>query len=84
MQQQKMSPVREFELEEKLEVGGAPGMTICMSYSLSDPALEVRATQAYVVHGNRAYAITLTTPKDLHAEYQGLFRAILESVRFAS
>ena len=54
-----------------------------MTYSMTDPTLEAQVTQAYVIHGSRAYAITLTTPKDLHGEYQALFRAIVESVTFA-
>jgi hypothetical protein len=83
MQQQQMKPRREHELDEKLVIGGDPGTQISMTYSMTDRELDAQVTQAYVIHGNRAYAITLTAPRDLHAEYQALFRAIVESVRFA-
>jgi hypothetical protein len=82
LKEQQMAP--EFAGSEKLVIGGDPGTEISMTYSIVEPKLDTQVTQAYVIHANRAFAITLTTPRELHAEYRALFRAIVESVKFAS
>lgn len=82
LKDKQMAP--EFAGEEKLVIGGHPGTEVSMTYSILDPKLDTQVTQAYVIHANRAFAITLTTPRELHAEYRALFRSILESVKFPS
>jgi hypothetical protein len=68
--------------QDPVQVGGEPGLRLRFSYTLPEPKLKVRQTQAYFVHGNRAYSICLTTEADMHESFDGLMARILASVRF--
>lgn len=72
---------------DKCVIGGEPGMVIRYAFltpaeDKADPPLPVQVSQAFVLHGNRAYAITWTTPEQWHEDFAALFAKVLDTVRF--
>lgn len=72
---------------DKVVVGTEPGMVVRYAFLVpgedkADKPLPVRVSQVFVLHGNRAYAITLTTPEEWHDDFGELLTKILASVKF--
>jgi hypothetical protein len=68
--------------QDPVTVGGEPGLRLRISYTLPESKLRVRQTQAYFIHGNRAFSICLTTQADIHESFDDLMARMLASVRF--
>jgi len=68
--------------QDPVQAGSEPGLRLRFSYMLPDPKLRLRQTQAFFIHGNRAYCICLTTEADIHESFDSLMARILASVRF--
>lgn len=72
---------------DKCVIGGEPGMVVHYAFVMpaegaADKPLAVQVSQAFVLHGGRAYAIALTTPADWHGDFGELFTKLLDSVAF--
>ncbi len=78
--EQNMSP--RFLERKRIDVGGQPATRLVFSYTPPDFEQDTTASQVLVINNDHAYAITLTTPSELHGEFDNMMEQILSSVRF--